>query len=198
MTINGDNLHQSPFIVQVMERRLEIVGELDLKGEILKSPYGIAVNSKGLIAVTDRNGHCILTFDKEGKYVRKVGWKGGNAGQLYHPTGVTYLNDDHILVADQFNHRIQHFNVHTGNFVKAFGKPGAGEGELKNPKCVCMDGEGRVAVADWGNNRIQVFTEDGEPVFKFGDSGSEKLTCPTGCIFHQNMFIPSAHLHKVR
>ena len=189
VTINGENLHQSPFTVQVKERRLEIVGELDLKGEILQSPYGIAVNSKGLIAVTDRDGHCILTFDKEGKYLRKFGSKGGNAGQLNHPNGVTYLIDDHILVADQFNHRIQQFNVHTGNFVKAFGKKGTREGELRNPRGVCMDDEGRVAVADYSNNRIQVFTKDGEPVFTFGDSGSEKLSCPTGCIFHQNIFI---------
>ena len=191
VTINGDNLHQSPFIVQVKERRLEIVGELDLKDEILKSPFGIAVNSKGLIAVTDRDGHYILTFDKEGKYLRKFGSKGKNAGQLNHPTGVTYLNDDHILVADDENHRIQQFNVHTGNFVKTIGKEGRGKGELLYPKGVCMDVEGRVAVADWGNNRIQVFTEDGEPVFTFGDSGLEKLTCPIGCIFHQNMFIVS-------
>ena len=54
-----------------------------------------------------------------------------------------------------------------------------------------MDDEGRVAVADWGNNRIQVFTKDGEPVFTFGDSGSEKLSWPAGCIFHQSMFIVS-------
>ena len=191
VTINGDNLHQSPFTVQVKERRLEIVGELDLKGEILQNPRGIAVNSNGLIAVTDVDGHCILIFDKEGKYLRKFCSKGGNAGQLNHPTGVTYLNDDHILVADEKNHRIQQFNVHTGNFVKAFGKQGRGKGELFNPEGVCMDGEGLVAVADYSNNRIQVFTEDGEPVFKFGDSGFEKLTCPPGCIFHQNMFIVS-------
>ena len=189
VTINGDSLHQSPFIVQVMERRLEIVGELDLQEEILQNPRDIAVNSKGLIAVTDRNGHCILTFDKEGNYLTKFGSKGKRAGQLENPAGVTYLNDDHILVADDENHRIQQFNVHTGNFMKAFGKQGAGARELVNPKSVCMDGEGRVAVVDWGNNRIQVFTVDGEPVFIFGDSGSEKLTSPTGCIFHQNMFI---------
>ena len=189
VTINGDNLHQSPFTVQVKERRLEIVGELDLKGEILKSPHKIAVNSKGLIAVTDWDGHCILAFDKEGKYPRKFGSKGKRAGQLNHPTGVTYLNDDHILVADVGNNRIQQFNVHTGNFVKAFGKYGTGEGELCDPEDVYMDCEGRVAVADWGNNRIQFFTEDGEPVFTFGDSGSEKLVRPTGCIFDQSMFI---------
>ena len=184
VTINGENLHQSPFIVQVKERRLEIVGELDLKGETLQSPRGIAVNSEGLIAVTDRSGHCILTFDKEGKFLRKFGRKGQTAGKFKSPSGVTYLNDDHILVADEGNHRIQQFNVHTGNFVKAFGKRGTGEGELLEPEGVCVDDEGRVAVADLSNNRIQVFTEDGEPVLRFGI-----LNRPNGCIFLQKMFI---------
>ena len=187
VTINGDNLYHSPVIVQVKERRLEIVGELGLKGEIFEIPHGIAVNSKGLIAVSDCDRHCVLIFDKEGKYLRKFGCGGENAGQFEHPNGVTYLDDDHILVADEYNHRLSQFNVYTGNFVKAFGKHGERKGELSNPASVCMDD----AVADWGNSRIQVFTKDGEPVFTFGDSGSEKLSWPAGCIFHQNMFIVS-------
>ena len=191
VTINGGNLHQSPFTVQVKERRLEIVGQWDIKGKSPNNPYGIAVNRKGLIAVSDHWGHCILIFDREGKYLRKFGGEGENVGQLNRPAGVTYLNDDHVLVADEFNHRIQLFHVHTGNAVKTFGKKGKGEGEFNQPRDVCMDGEGRVAVADFNNNRIQVFTKDGEPVFTFGDSGSEKLSGPTGCTFHQNMFIVS-------
>jgi len=191
VTINGDNLHKSPFTVQVKERRLEVVGELDLKGETLQNPSGIAVNSKGLIAVVDNSGHCILIFNKEGKYLRKFGCKGENAGQFNSPSGVTYLNDDEILVADRLNHRIQWFNVQTGNVVKTFGKQGKGKGEIQNPLSVCMDGEGRVVVADFYNNRIQVFTKDGKPLFQFGDSGSEKLIGPTACIFHQNKFIVS-------
>ena len=166
------------------------MGELDLKGQTLTNPYVIAVNSKGLIAVADYSGHCILIFDKDEKYLRKFGCKGENAGQLKCPSGVTYLNDDEILVADQLNHRIQRFNVQTGNAVKTFGKQGTGEGELQ-PSSVCMDGEGRVVVADLYNNRIQVFTKDGEPLLQFGDSGPEELNCLTGCIFHQNKFIVS-------
>ena len=136
VAINGANLYQSPVIAQVKERRLEIVGELDLKGENLAMPYRIAVNSKGLIAVSDFLISCVLIFDKEGKYLRQFGCEGEKAGQFKQPTGVTYLNDDHILVADQFNRRIQQFNVHTGNFVKAFGKEGSGEGELCFPEGV--------------------------------------------------------------
>ncbi len=96
-------------------------------------------------------------------------------------------------MADEYNARFQQFNVQTGNFVKRFGKQGSGEGEFKNPTSVCMDGEGHVVVADLYNNRIRVLTKDGEPVFKFGDSGIGKLNLPIGCIFHKNLYIVSDH-----
>ena len=194
--INGDKLVNSPFTVQVKERRIDFVGELDLKGEIPQNPCWTAVNSKGLIAVTDRERHAILIFDKKGKFVRKLGCHGENPGQLNSPAGVTYLNDDEILVADDRNHRIQQFNVQTGNFVKSFGNEGTGVGEFQNPEGICMDGEGHVVVADYSNDRIQVLTKDGKPVLKFGNSGPEKLNRPTGCICYKNMFIVSDRLNN--
>ena len=104
--INGDKLVNSPFTVQVKERQIDVVGELDANGEIPQKPYGIAVNSKGLIAVSSRERDCIQIFDKEGKFVRKIGCHGENPGQLNSPAGVTFLNDDEILVTDECNHRI--------------------------------------------------------------------------------------------
>ena len=127
----------------------------------------------------------------EGNCLRKVSCPGNKGGQLDSPEDVTYLNDDNILVADQLNHRIQQFNVQTGNFVKSFGKEGTRDGEFQNPVSVCVDDEGRVIVAECFNHRVQVLSQDGEPLFKFGDSGPEKLKCPSGCIYHQNKFIVS-------
>ena len=120
-----------------------------------------------------------------------MGCYGNNAGQLYRPIDVTYLNDDNILVADERNHRIQQFNVQTGNSVKSFGKKGTGDGEFQNPNSVCVDEEGRVIVADFYNNRIQVLSQDGEPLFQFGNSGPEKLSNPRSCIYHESKFIVS-------
>jgi len=191
VTLNGGTFQKSGFTIQVKERRLEVVGELDLKGETFQNPHGIAVNSKGLITVADCNGHRVLIFDKQGKYLRELGCKGEKEGEVNYPTGVTFLGDSKILVADFLNHRIQLFNLQTGKLVKTFGKCGSGDGELQNPTSVCVDGEGRVVVADCVNNRIQVFTKDGVPLFKFGDSGPGKLDHPTGCIYHQNKFIVS-------
>ena len=188
--INGQKLARSPFSILVKARELNIVGKLDIHGEMLQGPTGIAVNSKGVIAVADYEGHCILVFDETGNFVRKIGSYGDKDGQLKEPVDVTFLNDDEILVADQCNHRIQQLNVQTGNFVKSFGKEGSGDGEFEYPTGVCITSDGCfIVVADCGNNRIQVFTMDGEPVFKFGDSGPERLNNPSSCVCYEEKFI---------
>ena len=38
---------------------------------MLQGPAGIAMNSRGAIAVADKKGHCNLVFDEKGKFVRK-------------------------------------------------------------------------------------------------------------------------------
>ena len=191
VAVKGNELHKNPFSIQVKERRLQVVGELDLRGQTLYRPHGIALNLKGLMVVTDYSRHCILVFDNQGKYLQKFGREGMKAGEINGPSGVTFVDGDNILVTEHLNHRIQQFNVQTGNAVRSFGSKGSRDGEFDTPVSVCIDDKGHVAVADKNNNRIQVFTKDGELLFIFGDRGSEKLNHPTGCIFHEDRFIVS-------
>ena len=194
--INGEKLAKNPFKIQVNVRQLELVGESDLQNKVLKFPTGIAVNSKGLIAVASHGKHCIMIFDKEGKYVRQLGHHGENLGELDGPVDVTFMNDDEILVAEESNHRIQRFNVNTGNHVNVFGQKGTGKTEFESPSSICMDDLGHPAVADYSNNRVQVLTKDGAPVFQFGDSSPGKLDGPQSCVFHKDMFIVSDYYSK--
>ena len=191
--INDDKLPNCPFTTQVKERELIAVGELNLKlfkGDELHMPAGIAVNdTTGTIAVSDYKGDCVYIFDKEGNCLRKIGSQGENLGQFDHPYGVTYLNDNEILVADQWNHRIQQVNVQTGTAVKTFGKYGASKGEFSSPINVCLDEQQRIVVTERKNNRIQVMTQEGETITMFGDRGPEKLNKPTVCISYKNMFL---------
>ena len=46
-----------------------------------------------------------------------------------------------------------------------------------------------IVVTEYSNSRIQVFTMDGEPVFKFGDSGPERLNHPLSCVCYEEKFI---------
>ena len=110
--INSDKLPIYPYALNVKERELVIVGELNLKlfpGDTLLSLIGIAVNKKGEIALADNEGHCIYVFDKDGNCVRKIGSKGEEQGQFQQPAGVSYLNDKEILVADFGNDRTHRY-----------------------------------------------------------------------------------------
>ena len=188
--INGDSLAEGPFIIEVQKRKLEVDGELHLQNGTLQKPTGIAVSSKGLIAIADFEKNCIVICDKEGKIVQRLGCKGENPGQLSGPVDVTFINDDEILVADEWNHRVQQFNLHSEqNFVSSFGRQGTGDGNFRDPVSVCMDDERRIIVSDYSNHRVQVLTRDGAPMLKFGDSGPEKLNNPVGCVCYKNMFI---------
>ena len=190
--INGDKLSISPYTLNVKERELVIVGELNLKlfpGDKLLSLIGIAVNRKGEIALADNEGHCIYVFDKDGNCVRKIGSQGEEEGQFEQPAGVSYLNDKEILVADFGNDRIQHIDIQTGTVLRSFRQLGSGKGELNGPYDVCLDDEERIVITECGNHRIQVISKEGESIFTFGDRGPEKLSYPISCIPYKNMFL---------
>ena len=189
--INGDKLVTSPYRVYVKERRIDVVGELNLKGGIPEGLNWAALNSKGTIAISDHKKHCILMFDVDGNFMRKFGCYGERRGQLGYPAGLTFLNDDELLVVDEYNGRIQQFSVKKGKFVKSFGKMGTGDGEFTRPEGIFINDEGHVIVADCSNNRIQVLDKGGKFMFKFGDNDPGKLNQPSGCIYHENKFIVS-------
>ena len=185
--INNKELAKSPFTVHVKERRIKVVGELEFVGKVPKHPWGIAVNSEGLIAVTDVGGHCILLYNAKGEYQRELGSYGENEGQFDNPFNIIFINDDELLVADAGNNRLQQFNVKTGNFVKSFGKGGTGAGEFDRLFGVCMNDSGNIVVTDTGNNRVQVLTEDGEHLLTFGENG--ELHRPVKCIYWRDAYV---------
>ena len=192
--INGDKLPTCPMTVQVKERELVVVGELKLKllpGDKLRGLFGIAVNTEGQIVVTDNNGHCVYVFDKNGNCLRKIEGKGSNKGLFQHPVGISFLNDNEVLISDFTNCKILQLNIQTGTVVKSFGKFGEEKGELTNPVYVTVDDEERIVVTESSNHRIQVMSKEGRSIFTFGDKGPEKLAWPTCCIFHKNMFLVS-------
>ena len=104
---------------------------------------------------------------------------------------MTYLNDDEILIADTYNNRIQQINIQTGTVVKTLGKKGVGIREFNHPIDVCLDEERRIVVTEISSNRIQVMSREGETIFIFGNSGSEKLNNPGSCLPYKNNFFVS-------
>ena len=194
--LNAVALAGSPFTAQVQERRfsVDLVSELHMSRDgRVKRPRGIAVNRKGEIAVTDYEGHCVAFLDNAGRFIRRLGSEGESDGHFKHPADVTFLTEDEILVADEWNQRIQQLDVRTGNFLKSFGRKGSQSGEFQNPLSVCTDEQGQVIVSDWLNDRIQIFRglASGQPVFTVGSSDPESISRPLSCVAHKNKLIVS-------
>ncbi|XP_022793843.1 protein lin-41-like [Stylophora pistillata] len=192
--IDGEKLPTCPFTLPVKERELVVVGELNLhfiKGQELKGSSGIAVNKQGDIAVVDNLGHCVFVFNKEGNCLRQIGKEGTDPGRFKYPTGVSFLNDNEILIADQLNDRIQHINIKTQTVLKIFGQKGEGKGHLQKPLNIFFDDTKRLIVTESKNQRVQVMSKESETMFTIGDNGPEKLSKPYSCISYKDIFLVS-------
>ena len=190
--INGEKLSTSPFTLAVKQRQLVVVGELDLKfnkGQGFKGPTGIAVNRQGDIVVVDNLRDCVFVFNKDGNCLKQIGKEGADPGQFKYPAGVSFLNNNEILIADKSNNRIQHINIQTGSVVKTFGKKGDRKGHFHNPLSICLADTERIVVSELSNNRVQVMSKEGEALFTIGDGGPEKLSRPYSCVPYKNIFL---------
>jgi DNA-binding beta-propeller fold protein YncE len=147
-------------------------------------PYGIAVNSKGFIYVSDLNQNRIHKFDPNGKFVMMWGTEGRQDGQFSKPAGLAIDSTDRLYVADLGNDRIQAFRSDAGgkkmNFDGKWGETGPDPEQFDRPYGVAVDGNGDVYVVELGNHRLQKFTASGRLLYlagKWGD-GDTDLNCP--------------------
>jgi sugar lactone lactonase YvrE len=150
----------------------------------LSEPFGIAVDSKGNIWISDMGNNRIEEFDAEGKYLFQFGKKGTGNGEFESPKGIAIDPTDRIWVVDSGNHRIQEFDTE-GKFLRKAGEEGAGEGQLKSPTGITIEHSGeRPWVADTGNDRIVKFNKEGKYLNQFGKKGTGdgELMSPEGVL----------------
>ena len=187
----GANFCESPFKAHVKTRRFRSVLSFGQKGEsvgMLNVPYGVAVNDRDEIAVTELGNNRVSVFSSDGTHLRSFGRKGKNNGEFYCPTGIAFDSHGNIVVADCYNHRVQVFD-RNGNFLSMFGKQGSRDNQLEFPRGLSINGNGDIIVADKGNKLIKIFSSSGEYLRKFGGAGS--LVTPYHCIQHGQYFIVS-------
>ena len=90
-------------------------------GDTQRSPHQIAVNSMGIVYLTDRNGNQILKFYPNGTFMETIGSKGAEPGQFDGPHGIAIEADnDDVYVTDMKNHRVQVFDSND-SFIRQWG-----------------------------------------------------------------------------
>ncbi|CAG0915817.1 unnamed protein product [Notodromas monacha] len=101
----------------------------------------------------------------------KYGNRGSGPGHFTWPRGVAVTPDNHIVVADSSNHRVQTFSE-SGHFLSEFGAYGNGEAEFDCLAGVAVNRIGQLIISDRYNHRVQVFDPCGRFLRSFGAQGS--------------------------
>lgn len=162
-------------------------------------PQGVAVNHKGEVVVTDRNGHSVSAFTPSGAEIRSFGTHGSSKGQLRHPRGIVIDCEGNILVADSSNHRIQKFTSE-GRFLMSVGTKGKEPLQFSSPSDLVFNNN--VYVVDCGNHRIQILKSDLTFSGSFGKEGRGKgqFSHPRGiaCDSTGKVYVADRDNHRIQ
>ena len=129
---------------------------------------GVAVNSEGLLAVTDGLNSCIHLLTSEGTLMRSIG-QGVLVGSLL--SGVAFDLKGDVWVADYISNIVVKLSQ-TGRLVKTIQHAGSEDDQFCKPLGVSVSQEGLIYICNFGNHRITVHDGDGKFLFKFGSQGS--------------------------
>ena len=182
--VNGEHIHGSPFEVQVKPRQFRPV--LSFGEQILKNPWGVAVNEQDEIAVSD-SGNQIHLFKSDGTHIKSFGGEGTQQGEFKRPAGIAFHNNN-IIVAEQGNHSVQQVSKQ-GQYLSHFGEKGSLDHQFNCCNGLSINSDDNILVADSNNKLVKMFSAGGQFLSKFGTEGS--FIRPFHCIQHDNYLIVS-------
>lgn len=141
-------------------RQWGTTGKIGIWAGEFNYPTDLSFGSDGTLYVTDGYNDRIQVFGADGVSRRK--WGGSFAINIFGPfngwfatvTSVTVDQQNHVFVADFYNHRVQKFKA-DGTFLTSFGSKGKGPGQFDHAIAVAVAPDATVFVADFLNNRIQ-------------------------------------------
>ena len=195
----GANIRDSLLEAQVQTKRFRFVlsfGQYGKSVGMLNGPWGVAVNDRDEIAVTELWNHRVSVYSSDGIHLRSFGGEGEENGELNQPSGIAFDSHGNIIAADCNNDRVQVFD-RNGKFLRKFGKHGTLDHKLKNPEGLSINGQSYIIVSDRDNKLIKIFSSNGEYLGKFGGAGS--LVSPYHCIQHgQYLIVSDCDDHSIK
>ena len=152
--LGGQDVTSSPFMVQVFPSGGQCVRSIGK----LKGPRGITITKNGDVIFAERYGHCVKIRTPSGQS-RTIGSQGIKQGMFFEPHGIAVTSDEHILVTDCHNHRIQQFTM-SGECNKVIGGKGKALLQFMHPRGLDVHPSGKVFVAECTGDCIQVLNQD--------------------------------------
>ena len=136
--------------------------------------YAVAVNSEGLLAVTDDECKCVHLLSNDGALVRSIG-KGVGGDNL---GGVAFDNKENVWLTNVGSKKVHKLSK-DGRLLHTIHHAGSKSDCFKSPVAVSVIREGMIYICDYDNHRVTVHDEEGKFLFTFGSKGSGR-----GCFDH--------------
>ena len=158
--VEGQHIRGSPFDIAVMSPVEKLSTPILTIANVIE-PWGVTINQRGEVVVTEMGGHCVSVFSPSGERLRSFGTRGSGQGQFECPAGVAVDSDGNIFVVDCLNHRVQKFSA-DGQFLAAAGTVGHISGlQFLRPKGITINNSSnKIYVVDTDNSRVQVLNSD--------------------------------------
>lgn len=128
-------------------------------------PRGVALHSSSSsVYISDMKNHRIQIFSQTlsvPKYQGQFGGPGSGPGLFNLPAGICFDRQDHLLVCDDRNNRLQVFDAE-GRFLHTLGMSSTQRGLLCSPIWVSCDTHGRYIITEFGSHIITFMSPEGE------------------------------------
>ena len=133
--------------------------------------HGIYLNKDDLVMLVDRDAHEIVTCDKDGKILFRMGKRNfpNFNSPFNHPTDIAQSSNGDLYISDGYGNSNVHCFSSDGTHKFSWGSQGSGPGEFTTPHAIWVDNLDRILVADRENNRIQIFESNGRYINSWYD-----------------------------
>jgi DNA-binding beta-propeller fold protein YncE len=136
-------------------------------------PYGITVDSRGRVIVTDPAISAVHIFDLAGRKYKMIDRWDNSKDPMIAPQCVAVDEKDNIYVTDSEAGKVFVFDSR-GKTRRVFGSLRRGEGFFKRPTGIAIDrGTHRVYVTDTLADRVYILNAEGVVLRSFGQHGGE-------------------------
>ena len=195
ISIQDQPIRESPFCPAVTSSIMNLRAPIHTIAGV-RSPWGIAINHKGEIVVSERGSGHISTYTPSGKKIQTIDLKGL---VLF---GLILDREGNIIVGEETNHFIRKYSPE-GKLLASVGTEGTGPLQFDNTYGIAINTRNdKVYVADCFNHRIQVLNSDLTFSTTFGKQGKGKgqFDFPTGiaCDSAGNVYVTDNNNHHVQ